>query len=107
MLTLKQVIKKVGKENFSTQVIQDGIEWDFMWAKLGIDSLNVGLEHPSGGSRRRMDECWQYMDTSFYNGILSHYFRHRLHPISHKKEVRIISVSDNFEKEFNSNNDFE
>ncbi len=106
MLTLKEAIKKTGKDNFTTFVIQDGIEWDFMWAKLGREPINKGIEHPTVAPDEDFGECWQYMDTSFYGGILSHYFRHRFHPVTKQKEVRIIPVSDNFENEFNSNNDF-
>jgi len=63
-------------------------EWDYMWAQLGPDPVEL---HPDTG------EAWQYMGTPlFHGGRWLHQFRHRQRPPNGEREYRNIIVSKNF-----------
>lgn len=63
-------------------------EWERMWAELAALSLN-------GGDRvcecRTTGEMWEYMGTQkTTDGSWVHYFRHRDHPKTHRRETGLI-----------------
>lgn len=70
-------------------------EWNYMWSELAKDELNKNNEDPV--SCENYGECWQYMDTSNYDGQIKHCFRHRMHPKLYGSRHYIkIPASPNF-----------
>jgi len=62
-------------------------EWLFMWRSFKPDYAE---EHPLSG------EIWQYMGSVCEDGSWEHTFRHRMHPITGKREYKKISASAGF-----------
>lgn len=63
-----------------TIIKEDSPEWNEMWEQLAKHPLNA--DNPDPYSCTYVHETWQYMGTS--NG--EHTFRHRIHPITKKRE---------------------
>jgi len=71
-------------------------EWDYMWNKLAENPMNSGFSDPK--SCENDCECWQYMDTSNYDGNIQHCFRHKNHPgMSNTRQYIRIPVSSDFD----------
>ena len=81
-------------------VKKESAEWIYMWGELAKNEINKDIEDPM--SCKNLGECWQYMDTSNFDGQIKHCFRHRMHPKMLDSYLYIkIPASPNF----NSQND--
>lgn len=82
-------------------VKNQGSEWHYMWAMLGIHPINNGLK---GKPMSKNDptvaynkgEAWEYTVTGIQEGRMTHCFRHRNHPKTNQREYVLIPVSDGF-----------
>ena len=72
-------------------VKEDSKEWFYMWGELAKDEMNKDNEDPV--ACENYGECWQYMDTSNYDGQIKHCFRHRMHPkmFDSRQYIKIVA----------------
>ena len=66
-------------------------EWLYMWAELAQDELNTNLEEPE--TAHNDGEEWQYMGSETDGETAMHYFRHRNHPRTNRREYVSINSS--------------
>ena len=68
-------------------------EWEYMWNWLTAHPLNSGLEEPSVASHPESGEAWQYMGSFRQGDRVIHEFRHRMHPVTQKREDLKVQAS--------------
>jgi len=77
-----------------TIVEKGSAEWRYMWDALGT--------HPLGGDcachHAQYGEVWQYMGTGDMGAGVRHTFRHRVHPVTGKREYIHIRPSRRWAK---------
>lgn len=71
---------------------RDSAEWNDMWDRLKNHPVNNGLEEPTVALNQ--GEAWQYMGSYQKSDKVIHEFRHRLHPLTDKRENVVFHASD-------------
>ena len=107
MASTKPTLNEAENGNKSKPLLAEGIsilgfvdinskEWIYMWQKLSEDEINKNCKDPFSCNNNY--ENWQYMDTSVYDGVIKHCFRHRSHPnLSGARHYIKIEASENFD----------
>ena len=62
-------------------------EWETMWNWLANHPINSGLEEPSVAVNDQNGEAWQYMGSFRQGNRVISEFRHRMHPVTQKREL--------------------
>lgn len=65
---------------------RDSPEWETMWNWLASHPVNTGLEEPSVALHPEYSEAWQYMGSYKQGNRVISEFRHRMHPVTQKRE---------------------
>ena len=73
---------------------RESAEWNSMWERLSQHPINVGLEDPIVALNN--GEAWQYMGSNKQGDIVIHSFRHRVHPVTNKRENISFYASEDF-----------